>query len=190
MKKMLSVVSCSLLCATASIAASQSSVPRLVPSPFLDSTVKIHGGKMIGYGRDVYVDSKRVFRNGDMAVEGTVRDPAQITSEKLSIAAAKLFFSRANGVLFASKELSDAPVDIKGVFVPRSNRNSIRLEVTCERAKLTRSVWTLEGKVSGFYEDSSGRQPLSGELVKLSAFDNAISIVQDGAISLSDDAVR
>lgn len=184
MKKMLFVASVLVVGASSALAA-----PRQVPSPFLDSTVKFRAGKTNVYSSDTYRNSERVFRGGDMVMEGADKKPAQFSSEKLTVSAQKFFFSRADGVLFASQELSDFPVEIKGVFVPRSNRNSIRLEITCERAKLTRSVWTLEGKVSGFYENGSGRQALSGELVKLSAFDNAISIVQDGAISLSAGAI-
>ena len=186
MKKMLLAVGSVALSASSALA-----VPTLAPSPFPNSTVKMRGEKIIGYGRDVFRGSECLFRSGDMIIEGTDKKPAQLISEKLSVSAAKFFYSKTYGALHASSDATQtAPVKITGVFAPRSNRNSIRVEISCDTAKLTRSVWSLQGNVSGFYEDGSGRKPLSGDMVKLSAFDNAISIVQDGAISLSAEAAQ
>ena len=184
MKKMLFAVG-----SVALIAGSASAAPESVPS-ILQNKTTIQGKGIIVF-KDSHRGSERMLRAGDMSVEGTVKDPVQLKSGNLTLSALKLFYSKTYGALHASSDSTqNAPVKISGVFVPRSNRNSIRVEIICDTAKLTRSVWTLQGNVSGFYEDGDGRKALSGDMVKLSAFDNAISIVQDGAISLSAVAVQ
>jgi hypothetical protein len=128
-----------------------------------------------------------VLRKGDAIFEGTVKTPVQFVSATLSVSALKILASQVNSMLCASKGSPQAAqVNLNGSFAPRSNKNSIRIEAKCDVVKLTKGVWILEGGVSGFYEDATGRKPLQGDIVKLSAFDNAISVVQDGVISLSD----
>lgn len=139
--------------------------------------------------RDVYRNGQRIFRKGDMQLSGSLGHPATLIQQDSSVSAQKILLSPANHVIYASMGFNKQ-VKVSGTLTPRSGRFSIRVEVFCEVAKLQKGVWMVEGEVNGFYEDTSGRHPLQGDIVTLSAFDNAVSIVQDGDVSLSSSAVQ
>jgi hypothetical protein len=177
-----------VLCNLALSAGSAFAAPNTVALPqFLQGKPTIHSTKVTLVGRDGFYNGTRVLRKGDAIFEGTVKTPVQFVSATLSVSALKILASQVNSMLYASKGSPQAAqVNLNGSFAPRSNKYSIRIEAKCDVVKLTKGVWILEGGVSGFYEDATGRKPLQGDIVKLSAFDNAISVVQDGVISLSD----
>ena len=74
---------------------------------------------------------------------------------------------------------------VKLTLTPRSGRAPVEVEAECNIGSIEPGKVTLEDGVRGFYRDASGHHEIKGDAVTLSVFGNAISIVQDGDITLS-----
>lgn len=127
-----------------------------------------------------------------MTVYGKLGLPALLQSPSLRISAQKIVLTQSSAFLrfssggqFVGAKQTGPRAKVKLTLTPRSGGAPITVEAECYVGSIVPGKITLEDTVSGFYEDASGRHELKGDIVSLSAFDNAISIVQDGDITLS-----
>ena len=86
MKKMLLAVGSVALSASSALAAPKTETPSLLQGK---TTIQ---GKGIVVFKDTYRNAERVLRTGDVSVEGTVKNPAQLKSGELTVSALKLFY--------------------------------------------------------------------------------------------------
>lgn len=163
--------------------------PKAVKAPFPLFPARISGGRIsiATAERDVFRGSERIASRGDrlQTIQGSPKIPLrlnlpwlQLQAQTLSAVSGRKNFSFSGG--------SGGPrAKLKFTLAPRSGGTPVKVEAECYVGDIASGAITLEDSVSGFYEDASGRHELKGGLVTLSAFDNAISIVQDGHITLS-----
>ena len=114
MKKMLLGVGSVVVSASSALAA-PSGVPSIVQEKI---TIRSPRVKVAGDGK--HSDSGYVLRKGDMLMGGTIKNPVQIKSEKLSVSATKVLYSTTYGAFHASSDLMETmPVKITGIFAQR-----------------------------------------------------------------------
>ena len=161
--------------------------PKSVKAPLPLSSARVTGGKVsfTTAERDAFSGAERFASKGDriQTIKGSPKSPVQMKLPWLHLSTQNVFMASGKSTFYFASE-SRYPKS-KFTLAPRSGGAPVKVEAECYVGDITSGKVTLEDSVSGFYEDANGRHDLKGDIVTLSAFDNAISIVQDGDITLS-----
>jgi len=164
--------------------------PKPVKAPFPLFPARITGGKvsLTTQERDAFYGAERIASRGDrlQTIQGSPRKPLQLELPWLHLSTQTVYAASGKSTFYFSGSSRGPKSKLKFTLAPRSGGSPVVIEAECFVGSVAPGKVTLEDTVSGFYQDASGRHELKGDIVTLSAFDNAISIVQDGDITLSD----
>lgn len=140
---------------------------------------------------DVFQGAQRIASKGDriQTIKGSPKSPVQMKLPWLHLSTQNVFVASGKSTFYFASESRYPKSKLKFTLAPRSGGAPVKVEAECYVGDITSGKVTLEDGVSGFYEDANGRHELKGDIVTLWAFDNAISIVQDGDITLSTPTV-
>lgn len=112
---------------------------------------------------------KVIGRESGVRLEGTVQNPARITSPQLSVVAPIIAFDRVNGTI--SQVRAEGGVSLKLNVAATGNGPKTYVEAKSDSATLTTTNRTLQlvGNLSGFYQiGTNGKNTLSGDRANLS----------------------